>query len=71
MVLYIKHVTKRMVNKVGILNLIYNLMIVAIKKFKESTDDDEIIKKTTNREIRMLKTLKHEHIVVLKEAFKR
>jgi serine/threonine protein kinase len=44
---------------------------VAIKKFKESTDEDEIVKKTTNREIRMLKTLKHENIVILKEAFKR
>ena len=43
----------------------------AIKKFKESTDEDEIVKKTTNREIRMLKTLKHENIVILKEAFKR
>lgn len=45
--------------------------IVAIKKFKESTDEDEVVKKTTNREIRMLKTLRHENIVVLKEAFKR
>ena len=45
--------------------------IVAIKKFKESTDEDEVVKKTTNREIRMLKTLKHENIVILKEAFKR
>ena len=71
MVLYTKHVTKRMVNKVSFIQFKYYLIIVAIKKFKESTDDDEIIKKTTNREIRMLKTLKHEHIVVLKEAFKR
>ena len=52
------------------LNL-YSFAIVAIKKFKESTDEDEIVKKTTNREIRMLKTLKHENIVILKEAFKR
>ena len=44
---------------------------MAIKKFKESTDEDEIVKKTTNREIRMLKTLRHENIVILKEAFKR
>ena len=44
---------------------------MAIKKFKESTDEDEIVKKTTNREIRMLKTLKHPNIVILKEAFKR
>jgi cyclin-dependent kinase-like len=47
------------------------IIIVAIKKFKESTDEDEIVKKTTNREIRMLKTLRHENIVILKEAFKR
>ena len=46
-------------------------VVVAIKKFKESTDEDEVVKKTTNREIRMLKTLRHENIVVLKEAFKR
>jgi cyclin-dependent kinase-like len=46
-------------------------IIVAIKKFKESTDEDEIVKKTTNREIRMLKTLRHENIVILLEAFKR
>jgi len=44
---------------------------VAIKKFKESIDEDEIVKKTTNREIRMLKTLRHENIVVFKEYFKR
>jgi cyclin-dependent kinase-like len=47
------------------------MFTVAIKKFKESTDEDEVVKKTTNREIRMLKTLKHPNIVVLKEAFKR
>lgn len=50
---------------------IFKSRAVAIKKFKESTDEDEIVKKTTNREIRMLKTLKHDNIVVLKEAFKR
>ena len=44
---------------------------MAIKKFKESTDEDEVVKKTTNREIRMLKTLRHENIVIMKEAFKR
>jgi serine/threonine protein kinase len=49
----------------------FAFIAVAIKKFKESTDEDEIVKKTTNREIRMLKTLRHENIVVLKEAFKR
>lgn len=50
---------------------ILNVYIVAIKKFKENTDEDEIVKKTTMREVKMLRTLKHENIVVLKEAFKR
>jgi len=44
--------------------------IVAIKKFKES-DEDEIVKKTTLREVKMLRMLKQENIVQLKEAFKR
>ena len=57
--------------KYGLIGTNDYVFIVAIKKFKESTDEDEIVKKTTNREIRMLKTLRHENIVVLKEAFKR
>lgn len=44
--------------------------IIAIKKFKES-EDDEIVRKTTIREVRILKMLKHENIVQLKEAFRR
>ena len=44
--------------------------IVAIKKFKES-DEDEIAKKTIMREVKMLRMLKHGNIVLLKEAFKR
>jgi hypothetical protein len=44
--------------------------LVAIKKFKES-DEDEIVKKTTLREVKMLRMLKQENIVQLKEAFKR
>jgi len=43
---------------------------VAIKKFKES-DEDEIAKKTIMREVRMLRMLKYKNIVTLKEAFKR
>ena len=42
---------------------------VAIKKFKETEDD--IVKKTMKRELRMLQILKHENIVEFKEAFKR
>lgn len=37
---------------------------VAIKKFKE-TDDDELIKKTTVREIKVLRSLRHKNIVEL------
>ena len=44
--------------------------IVAIKKFKES-DDDEILRKTTLREVKILRMLRHYNIVSLKEAFKR
>jgi serine/threonine protein kinase len=70
-----KQNTKRPVNLV-----IYNsrtthfltphFLIVAIKKFKES-DEDEIAKKTIMREVKMLRMLKHNNIVLLKEAFKR
>ncbi|GMH45688.1 hypothetical protein BSKO_13651 [Bryopsis sp. KO-2023] len=44
--------------------------IVAVKKFKEK-DEDEIVRKTTLREVRMLRTMRHENIVSLKEAFRR
>ena len=43
---------------------------VAIKKFKES-DDDEIVKKTTMREVKMLRQLKQDNIVNLHECFKK
>lgn len=43
---------------------------VAIKKFKE-TDDDEIVRKTTLREVKVLRMIKHNNVVQLKEAFKR
>lgn len=45
-------------------------MIVAIKKFKES-DDDEIVKKTTLREVKMLRNLKQDNIVRLIDCFKK
>lgn len=44
--------------------------IVAIKKFKES-DDDEVLRKTTLREVKLLRLLRHENIVSLTEAFRR
>ena len=42
---------------------------VAIKKFKEV--EDEIVKKTMKRELRMLQRMHHENIVDFIEAFKR
>jgi cyclin-dependent kinase-like len=44
--------------------------IVAIKKFKES-DDDENLRKTTLREVKILRSLRHKNIVMLIEAFRR
>lgn len=44
--------------------------IVAIKKFKE-TEEDEIVRKTTIREVKILRKLKNENIVQMKEAFRR
>ena len=43
---------------------------VAIKKFKES-DDDEVVKKTTLREVKMLRNLKQDNIVTLVDCFKK
>jgi Protein kinase domain. len=43
---------------------------VAIKKFKES-EDDELVKKSTLREVKILRMLKQENVVQLKEAFRR
>ena len=43
---------------------------MAIKKFKES-EEDEVVKKTTLREVKILRMLKQENIVQLKEAFRR
>ena len=42
---------------------------VAIKKFKET--DDDLVKKTMKRELRMLQQLRHPNIVDFREAFKR
>lgn len=44
--------------------------IVAMKQFKEA-DDNEIVKKTTMREVKVLKMLDHPNIVKLKEAFRK
>ena len=43
---------------------------MAIKKFKEP-DDDEIVKKTTLREVKMLRNLKKDNIVRLIDCFKK
>jgi mannitol-specific phosphotransferase system IIBC component len=44
---------------------------VAIKKFKESAEEDQIVKKTTKREVKMLSVLKDKSVVRMIEAFKR
>jgi len=44
---------------------------VAIKKFKESAEEDQIVKKTTKREVKMLSVLKDKSVVKMIEAFKR
>lgn len=43
---------------------------VAIKKFKEG-DENELVKRTTLREVKMLRSLKQKNIVQLKDAFRR
>ena len=45
-------------------------MIVAIKKFKESAEEDENVKKTTQREVKMLRVLKDNCVIKMMEAFK-
>ncbi|XP_041365004.1 cyclin-dependent kinase-like 2 isoform X2 [Gigantopelta aegis] len=44
--------------------------IVAIKKFLES-EDDKMVKKIALREVKMLKQLRHDHLVNLIEVFRR
>ena len=44
-----------------------HLQIVAIKKFLE-TEDDPGVKKIALREVRMLKRLRHEHLINLIEV---
>ncbi|KAK9841780.1 hypothetical protein WJX81_002502 [Elliptochloris bilobata] len=44
--------------------------LVAIKKFKES-DDDEQVRKTALREVQLLQALRHAHIVALLDVFRR
>lgn len=51
-------------------NMVSMMTSVAIKKFKDA-DDDESVKKTILREVKMLRLLKHPNIIELREAFKR
>ena len=44
-----------------------NGKIVAMKKFKDI--DDELVKKTMKRELKMLQQIKHENIVEFQESF--
>lgn len=47
-----------------------NNTLVAIKKFKQ-TEDDQLVRKTTIREVKLLRMLNHGNIVELKEAFRK
>ncbi len=53
------------------MNVVFDLelkfQVVAIKKFLE-TEDDPSVKKIALREIRMLKRLRHEHLINLLEV---
>ena len=42
---------------------------VAIKRFKEN-EDDEVVRKTSYRELKILKMLRHENIVHLKDFYR-
>jgi cyclin-dependent kinase-like len=44
--------------------------LVAVKKFKDS-EEDELVKKTTLREVKILKMLQHPNVVHLNEAFRK
>ena len=44
--------------------------ILAIKKFKES-EEDKAVRKTTSREVKVLKLLRHPNVVELREAFRK
>jgi cyclin-dependent kinase-like len=41
---------------------LHSLSLVAIKKFKE-TEEDEVVKKNIQREVKMLRALRHSNIV--------
>ena len=43
--------------------------VVAIKRFKE-TEEDPAVRKTTGREIQLLKLCAGEHVIALKEAYR-
>ena len=66
----VKFPVKVYIEQLKFIRFVLFLCSVAIKKFKES-DDDEIVKKTTMREVKMLRQLKQENIVNLHECFKK
>lgn len=45
-------------------------VIVAIKKFREPDEDNEVERRMTQREVKILRALKHENIIQMKEAFR-
>ena len=71
MVLYTRQRTKTLANSVSFISTLTISIAVAIKKFKESAEEDQIVKKTTKREVKMLSVLKDRSVVKMIEAFKR
>ena len=49
------------------IDMCFAVQLVAIKKFLE-TEDDPAVKKIALREVRMLKRLRHEHLINLIEV---
>lgn len=70
MELFIRQRSKKQGKSVRVIIILTTFNLVAIKKFKES-DDDEIVKKTTLREVKMLRNLKQDNIVRLIDCFKK
>ena len=64
-------IKQKIKTRVNLVSLFLLYLLVAIKKFKESAEEDQIVKKTTKREVKMLSVLKDKSVVKMIEAFKR
>lgn len=59
-----------MISIVVMIMVMLLLLLIMITKTSDR-QDDEIVKKTTLREVKVLRMLRHPNIVSLKEAFRR